>query len=517
MATKIFTGDMPELMENILNNLNEEINSIYSCALVSRHWCNMSIPILWRDPFTLARDSIFISRYFSSLSEDDRIILDEYGIDIEFPCTLFNYSRFLKVFDSSSLDVRIQESIPKLINNLPTDIDLKDLKEHVANLLFKIFIESSATLSKLALDMSDEIVDIKPEIFYSLGQNMLFFSRLQDLSVIVESESCIKNAIALFKILADNATKINSLTFHTYIYEPLLCRTFASVIKSQEQLGRFNLIGGTSFEPRSCCIMSALECQKKALREIKIECCAYGEEFEVLMNCENLEVIRIFHYKEEVKLLKILSTNLSKISTLEILSYSIDASNLIPILENSGPLLQRLRLYSEKREIRSLPLLIETLISFCPNITYLYISSIKFSSKFLDLIGSLQKLLYLTLQWIDDGTEEKMKSWITQLAEILPSSLQYFNLGDFWINSHIDIFLDHCNAPLKRLLFGVDYDYDKTIEALIKFCKRKKTLNYAYIHCNTNIDVLKWDKVKKDLEEYVKLVPYPIGHVYVDC
>ncbi|KAF0378379.1 hypothetical protein F8M41_012415 [Gigaspora margarita] len=404
MATKIFTGDMPELMENILNNLNEEINSIYSCALVSRHWCKMSIPILWRDPFTFARDAMFISRYFSSLSENDRMILNEYGIDIEFPCTLFNYSRFLKAFDSSIVDDRIQELISKLINNLPTDIDLK---EHVANLLFKIFIESGATLSKLALDMSDDIDDIKPEIFYSLGQNMLFFSRLQDLSVIIESKSCIKNAIALFKILADNATKINSLTFHTSIYEPLLCRTFASIIKSQEQLGRFNLIGGSAFEPRSCCIMSALECQKKALREIKIERCAYGEEFEVLKNCENLEVIRILHYKEEIKLLKILGTSLSKISTLEILSYSIDASNLIPILENSGSLLQRLRLYSERREICSLSLLIETLISFCPNITYLYISSIKFSNKFLDLIGSLQKLLYLTLRWIDDGSEKE--------------------------------------------------------------------------------------------------------------
>ncbi|RIB25470.1 hypothetical protein C2G38_469754 [Gigaspora rosea] len=52
MASKILMGDMPELMENILNNLKNDPNSLYSCALASRHWCKMSIPILWQNPFS---------------------------------------------------------------------------------------------------------------------------------------------------------------------------------------------------------------------------------------------------------------------------------------------------------------------------------------------------------------------------------------------------------------------------------------------------------------------------------
>src|SRR5260363_390827 len=98
MASKMLMGDMPELMENILNNLNNEIYSLYSCALVSRHWCKMSIPILWQNPFSFDHDhnSLFISQYFSSLDENERLVLKDYGMNIQVTNALFNYARFLK-------------------------------------------------------------------------------------------------------------------------------------------------------------------------------------------------------------------------------------------------------------------------------------------------------------------------------------------------------------------------------------------------------------------------------------
>ncbi|KAF0430120.1 hypothetical protein F8M41_005564 [Gigaspora margarita] len=82
MASKIFMGDMPELMENILNNLNNEFYSLYSW---SRHWCKISIPILWENPFSFDKNSSFISQYFSSLDETEKFILKECGINVIFP------------------------------------------------------------------------------------------------------------------------------------------------------------------------------------------------------------------------------------------------------------------------------------------------------------------------------------------------------------------------------------------------------------------------------------------------
>ncbi|CAG8658645.1 2887_t:CDS:2, partial [Cetraspora pellucida] len=161
MASKLFMGDMPELMENILNNLENEFPSLYSCTLVSRHWCKMSIPILWQDPFSFDRKPSFISNYFSSLDDDEDSILKDYGINPEFSKTLFNYARFLKVLD-----------------------------------LYR--------LEKMTKKWS--------EIFCLLGQNVQFFSQLQYLSlgtISVFSDFIIDDAIALLKILAKRSTKIS--------------------------------------------------------------------------------------------------------------------------------------------------------------------------------------------------------------------------------------------------------------------------------------------------------------------
>ncbi|RIB06831.1 hypothetical protein C2G38_2216122, partial [Gigaspora rosea] len=109
MESKIFTGDMPELMEKILKNLKNEIDSLYSCALVNRHWCKTSIPILWQNPFSHKETKpLFISQYFSSLGEDEKFVLKEYGINKEISKTLFDYARFLKVLDLFTLGSSVE-------------------------------------------------------------------------------------------------------------------------------------------------------------------------------------------------------------------------------------------------------------------------------------------------------------------------------------------------------------------------------------------------------------------------
>ncbi|RIB03932.1 hypothetical protein C2G38_727729 [Gigaspora rosea] len=164
MASKILTGDMLELMENILNILDNEIYSLHSCALVSRYWCKLSIPLLWQNPFSIDQSPSFISQYFSSLDENEQIILKVYGINIKFPNTLFNYAKFLKFLDLSRLEDKVTNWIDLQHVNM-----IHSLKCHIINFLFKLFIENGANLHKLDLYFSD--YEIKPEIFYSLERN----------------------------------------------------------------------------------------------------------------------------------------------------------------------------------------------------------------------------------------------------------------------------------------------------------------------------------------------------------
>ncbi|KAF0548844.1 hypothetical protein F8M41_025697 [Gigaspora margarita] len=173
---------MPELMENILNNLKNDPNSLYSCAL--------DLP-----------DLEFIARKWISF---------------------------------------------KLVEPIPI-IYFDALVNVVINLLLKLIFESGAVLHELILSFPDSF-EFKPEIFYSIGRNELLFSILQHLSLSVIPEFNIENVTIFLKVLAKNITTISSLKLE--IYSEIGPRLFHSlfhaiirIIKSQEQLKQFNLVG----------------------------------------------------------------------------------------------------------------------------------------------------------------------------------------------------------------------------------------------------------------------------------
>ncbi|KAF0557809.1 hypothetical protein F8M41_012266 [Gigaspora margarita] len=391
MASKIFMGDMPELMENILNNVNDdEFYTLYSCAL------------------------------------------------------------------------------------------------------------NGAVLHKLDLHFADD--ELQSEILHLFGRNERFFSQLKELSLAGISGLSIKSAIALSEILARNTTNISVLNISEYYsgYEAQLLHAIVCIIKSQVQLREFRLIGEenpTEFHG----IISALESQKESLQEVTIAHCDCNAEFKVLMNCKNLKILRI-RYCNNVRILE------TCLNTLEFKSSQIYASSIVHILEKSGTSLQRLKLESNGGKIYEESLLLRTLKSFYPNITYPNISCIRFSTQFQDLISNLQKLQFLTLQYLNDilveelEEEEELKMRVMQFAKILPLTLQYLDLRYSGLSSYIDILLNNCYAPLKNLLINHVND-NKTIKALIIFCIRKRTLNYVGISIDTG------SHIKKEVEVYIKLVP----------
>ncbi|KAF0480596.1 hypothetical protein F8M41_023688 [Gigaspora margarita] len=231
MATKIFMGDMPELMEIILNLINNEFYSLYSCALLSIY------PVL---------------------------------------------------------ESKVEEWIIFQNDLVNSNRSYKSLEYHIFNSLFKLFVESGATLHKLDLYFTD--YGINSEIFYSLGEKNYFSQNFQDLSFYLGpiTELNTENAIALLKILVKNATELNSLKLDGFYpdYEPQLLHALICIIKSQEQLRQFSLVGG-GIPKEFYGVISALENQSNSLQEVIIENCAINTEFKVLMNCKNLEILRI--------------------------------------------------------------------------------------------------------------------------------------------------------------------------------------------------------------------------------
>ncbi|RIB24320.1 hypothetical protein C2G38_2070224 [Gigaspora rosea] len=500
---------MPELMENILNNLDKEFNSLYSCALVSRHWCKISIPILWQDPFYFDYKPLIISEYLSSLGKDEKIYLQSmlkaFEINTQFPQTIFDYANFLKVLDLYLLKSKVQDWLrfqrcPKASYNILTFTIIK--------LLIKKFIESGAILQELYLDFS-VLDEIQPEIFCSLEQNMQFLSRLQDLSIksiSFNSNFNIESVATLLKILEKGTTKLNTLKIEVPVFcDPQLVHSLVCIINSQEQLKQIYMVDTYGFSENLPSITSALKSQKQSLREVRIEGCNFIEVIKVLMNFENLETFRVRNceFSNNRELLKILEKNFYKIKTFEVTDVEFDTLIIVRCIKKFGSLLQRLKLESIGIDFVEKSLLLKTIKSFCPNITYLYIRDIGLSAQFQELIGNLQKLQFLTLYDpadVDEITEEELRRQMMQFARILPSTLQYLDIMRSQLNSYIYILLNHCNAPLKKLIISQLND-EKNAKALIEFSIRKRTLSYVGVRDLNNT-------FQKEMKGYVTLVSF---------
>src|SRR6266536_3513045 len=76
-CSKLFSGDLPEISSYIIQNLRNNVNTLYSLTLVNRFWCRLAIPLLWEDPFSVTyRENStynFLDTYFLSLNDNDRI------------------------------------------------------------------------------------------------------------------------------------------------------------------------------------------------------------------------------------------------------------------------------------------------------------------------------------------------------------------------------------------------------------------------------------------------------------
>ncbi|PKC72602.1 hypothetical protein RhiirA1_452115 [Rhizophagus irregularis] len=146
-CSKIFSGDLPELTNEIIQYFRNDFLTLHSCILVNRLWCRITIPLLWENPFSkkYPKNYHFIEIYFSKLNEDDKTKLNEYGIITEllFPSmnTLFNYPNFIQHLNTYEVCNSIETwSTNKMVSNFDNNFGFIFLS------LIKIFIENEVNL-----------------------------------------------------------------------------------------------------------------------------------------------------------------------------------------------------------------------------------------------------------------------------------------------------------------------------------------------------------------------------------
>ncbi|UZN98883.1 uncharacterized protein OCT59_000168 [Rhizophagus irregularis] len=118
-CSKIFSGDLPELTNEIIQHLRKDFSTLYSCILVNRLWCRLAIPLLWEDPFCIPTQNYsYIEIYLSYLKEDDKEKFNEYGIInnlLPSNTLLFNYPSLIKYLKTTRICFSVETSISSIV------------------------------------------------------------------------------------------------------------------------------------------------------------------------------------------------------------------------------------------------------------------------------------------------------------------------------------------------------------------------------------------------------------------
>jgi hypothetical protein len=454
-CTKIFSGNLPEIMSEIIQYFQNDFSTLHSCILVNRLWCRLAIPLLWEDPFSLRypKNYRYIEVFLHNLNDDDKTQLNELGIsnDLFSSNILFNYSSFIKHLNTREISDSIEKWITTVrISNYSTQINCKKL---IYRLLFRIFIENeidahtfkATTISHEDYEYFDDTTELviqNPNFIYNIRNLTLYF----DLSPN-------ENILSKFMIfLYSNCNSILSL----YFTFPFLCnrtteKYLSQLIDSQQNLKKITI----SFNGNLPLYHSLLSFKNS--------------------NCTNTLRTIIFYYIhfKNVVVFNEVFEQLNVLESIHIICCSLDSNFIQQIINLTKPF--KLKTLFLNESLIEPQLLLQKSGEYLENFGFeieltqeeleLYIKYCSSRIKFLNFCGLDSQNIYKTFRLVEKF--EQSLNYLTiesydythgsivlqNLGQILPSKLEYLSLA-LGINANdFEIFLRNShNTFIKKIL-----------------------------------------------------------------
>ncbi|RIA86693.1 hypothetical protein C1645_828921 [Glomus cerebriforme] len=431
-CSKIFTGDLPEISTYIIQNLRNDIKSLYSCILVNRFLCRLAIPLLWEDPFSIKyQENLschFIDIYFLLLNENDKneiknIKYSKFDSYLHKP--LFNYPSLIKTLNLYRMKLHIVNWLNStsyntalisnsnqkssynpltLINHLQNDSYEEGLQLVRANekvqiqpiniiciILFKLFIENNASLNNLYISINVYSQN-KPfhDIYYMIINNPKFISKLSLFSFEFYNWPTLKqNTVQNIESLQTFLSSISSLcTCIKHINFYYKCtddiefeKNLANIIQSQLQLSSVK-IGFPMNLLSKVPLFDSLKYSSNTLTSIHFNSCIFSDsmKFDALSYLTKLESLQFKNCSglksKVIQPLLNINTPL-KIKTFVIFDTKIE--EIIPIqllIQKIGSYIEILILSVRNDDFRKK--LFDTIINFCDKIYFLHLNHIDF-------------------------------------------------------------------------------------------------------------------------------------------
>ncbi|EXX76890.1 hypothetical protein GLOIN_2v1767282 [Rhizophagus irregularis DAOM 181602=DAOM 197198] len=490
-CSKIFSGDLPELTNEIIQYFRKDLSTLYSCILVNRLWCRLAISLLWEDPFSIpTKHYRCIETYLCFLNEDGKAKFNEYGINnnLLFSNTLFNYPSFIKYLDT----YKIYCSARKWVNKY----NHEKLESLVYRYLFEIFIENEGNLHSFEVVLPTDI-DHK---YFNDNMNLIlknpnFTCNIRNLRL---DNFSFENTIVFLKFLYSNCRSISSIVFKIFIYDinnrSLIEKYLSQIIISQHNLKKI------SFETNSILYNPFLSLKNP--------------------NCSNTLNTIIFYHTDFNNIVSILQEVFDQLNVLEsihlIYCRSLNSDFVQQIIKVNKPFKLRSLFMDEILHIESLQLLLEKfgdflenfgfgltsneydeyieqrrqlfklIMKYCTKIRY-FDSGMPDDNNIYSIIKNNQHTInYLTIEMdFHDDCNDLSSTVLQNLGQVLPPKLEYLSLSLSFNTSDLEIFLKNSqNNFTKKLIIGhITQDNDEnTILFYIKeYIMKKERVKYLAV------------------------------------
>ncbi|CAG8736972.1 9995_t:CDS:1, partial [Dentiscutata heterogama] len=244
-------GFLPaECFDEILNHLQNDQSSLYSCLFVSRFWCTRIIPFLWKKPFALQRMHGFvplIRTYLSCLNKVEQSQLIPCCIDLPHENLLFEYGKYLQDLSYESLHLSVRswlynENEKHILRSLQRNNDCRI--GAIMRALFQMFMRQSTNLKGLTIGPMS-IYDIPNVSIFSSAS--IGLSRLDHFQFYMYDENDGKNfpnVVNLFRhmpSLCSSLFRLDILLDVTSNY-PVETIDIVNLIRAQRALNGFYLL-----------------------------------------------------------------------------------------------------------------------------------------------------------------------------------------------------------------------------------------------------------------------------------
>ncbi|RIA86928.1 hypothetical protein C1645_828524 [Glomus cerebriforme] len=485
----------------IIQYIIYDLKTLHSCITVNKTFCQVSIQILWSNPFKYIEDEdkkkkwLIFRTYFSCLDDQEKkqIMTFIHKPVSDFPKPFINYPRFLQVFGTYN----IQSSIRSFLQHYTvstTENRINNIIYILNPFLEKLFFKDQSNFKYMKVDLNDE----KNQMDWSLFNNNIVFSNIIKLSFEFSIKSSIKkmeilkfiqkNLSTFIDIISEYNKDIQHIRLSFMIEKPRLKKLETEYDNLLETLKYFicslnNLNNLKSLEiPYSLCnedLNNLLRKNSHSLTYLRLhEISDLLTVLNILEHCSNLKTIELLSFHNNTNIdnsicYKHITSNLDHLKNLYM------TVPCIPVLI----LFQRIVLMANNNNLRTL--FYDNIISdnysrsnillSCKNITHLFIRMTKKEFSFnISFLKKLKHLVFLKLGW-----NNYLKiGQIRELALSFPPSLQILEIIDIEsqiIIARLTVLFQEMPCYLKEI--GIEMHINDTIlQIIMDYAKQKNSL-----------------------------------------